>query len=217
MQGGSTGAELLSIDHIFLKQGWDFITLPQAEQCLVNIFVPTQNCQDLKLPLWSASVNPLSPPAHQDSAVPHQGTVVCSRSILLPTLPLSHPSDKLSQHYLSSQQQKVFLLVNVSIISPSLRLLPLRSLKSSWSLQADRVFRLTVFSSHLWHCHFLVFLNPPSPPFLIGTTRTFWNERIHDRICWSWISSQGNGEVRREMERVQLRAAVMRQSGLIFI
>lgn len=94
----------------------------------------------------------------------------------LPTLPLSHPSDKLSQHYVSSLQQKAFLLVNTSIISPPLRLLPLRSLKSSWSLQDETVLRLTVFSSHLWHCHFFVLPNSPPPSFSYRHYQDFLKE-----------------------------------------
>lgn len=52
-----------------------------------------------------------------------------SRSILMPTLPLFYPLERLNRHYISSLQQKAFLLLSTFVILPSLRLLPLRSLK----------------------------------------------------------------------------------------
>lgn len=79
---------------------------PSPERRFVHLFVPAWNCQDLKLPLWQAAINPASPPPHQHLQLLHQGIAVCSRSILLPCLPLFYPSEKLTQHYISSGQQK---------------------------------------------------------------------------------------------------------------
>lgn len=124
-----------------------------------------------------------------------------SRSILIPTLPLFYPLERLNRRYISFLQQKAFLLMSTFVILPSLRLLPLKSLKSSWGLQVN-LLRLTAFSSHFWHCHFLELPNSPLSPVHRCTARSFssnlgntWQVLLKSSVLTGeWRSQQGNGE-----------------------
>lgn len=221
MQGGSTGAELLSIGCsgtlVFLSQGWGFVTLLQTEHFSASF------CAYTELPGSKTSfvISICKPP-------------ITSRSPASSSSPpglcgLQQVHFAANPAFVSSIRQAESALCKLSAtegFSPCehfynitlFKTAPIKELKilkpPGWqSLKTDSVFQPPLALSFPRVAKFplsLLFLQP-LPEISDG------NERIPDRFCWSWISSQGNGEVRREMESVQLCAAVMRQSGLIFI
>lgn len=222
MQWGSTGAELLSIDCsgtlIYLNQGWGFIALLQTEQYSKYF------CAYIKLPgsktsfvisICKSPITSFSPAFGSSPPGP------CG---------LQQVHSAANPPFVSSIRQAESALYKFSAtegFSPCkhfynitfCKTAPIKELKIFWkspgweSLKTDSVFQPPLALS--FPC---VAIFPLSPLFLQALPGlSEGNERIPDRFCWSWISSQGNGEVRREMERVQLCAAVMRQSGLIFI